>query len=50
MSDGVLFVERSDELWQMARLRTWRSEAEGKPSVKSAQSRLLQTRNRVTYP
>ena len=34
--DGVLFVERSDELWQLARLSTRRYGAEGKPSLNRA--------------
>ena len=34
--DVVLFVERSGELFYMARLSTIRYEAEGKPSVNSA--------------
>ncbi len=35
--DVVLFVERSGELFYMARLSTRQYEAEGKPSVKSAE-------------
>ena len=38
MLDGVLFVERSDELWLQARLSTRRYGAEGKPSLKWALS------------
>ena len=34
--DGVLFVERSDELWQLARLSTRMYGAEGKPSLNRA--------------
>ena len=34
--DVVLFVERSGELFYMARLSTIRYEVEGKPSVNSA--------------
>ena len=34
--DRVLFVERASELSYAARLRTERSEAEGKPSLKRA--------------
>ena len=34
--DVVLFVERSGELFYMARLSTVRYEVEGKPSVNSA--------------
>ncbi len=34
--DVVLFVERSGELFYMARLSTRRYEAEGKPSLKRA--------------
>ncbi len=41
MLDGVLFVERSDELWQLARLSTYRCGAEGKPSLNRALSQLL---------
>ena len=29
----VLFVERANELWYAARLRSWSFGAEGKPSV-----------------
>ena len=36
VSDHVLFVERANELWYAARLRSWSFGAEGKPSVKSA--------------
>ena len=46
----VLFVERSGELRSLARLRTMRSGAEGKPSLKRAESHAAQTRNRVIYP
>jgi hypothetical protein len=39
MLDGVLFVERSDELWQLARLSTFevrsRRETESEQGVKS---------------
>ena len=34
--DSVLFVERSGELWYVARLSTRRYGAEGKPSLKRA--------------
>ena len=36
VSDGVLFVERSGELYVVARLSTRRYEAEGKPSLNRA--------------
>ena len=36
MCNRVLFVERSGELLEVARLSTRRYEAEGKPSVNSA--------------
>ena len=48
--DVVLFVERSGEFMYAARLRYRSTEAEGKPSVKSALSCMHETRNRVTYP
>ncbi len=35
-SDLVLFVERANELWYAARLRSWSFGAEGKPSLKRA--------------
>ena len=38
MLDGVLFVERSDELWLQARLSARKHGAEGKPSLKWALS------------
>ena len=34
--DIVLFVERANELWYVARLRSWSFGAEGKPSLKRA--------------
>ena len=48
--DVVLFVERSGEFILVARLRTLKSGAVGKPSVNSAYSYWDKTRNRVTYP
>ncbi len=38
--DRVLFVERSGELCNLARLRTRRSEAEAKASLKRASSQI----------
>ena len=38
MCDRVLFVERSGELLEVARLSTRRYKAEGKPSLKRAYS------------
>ena len=35
-SDLVLFVERANELWYAARLRSWSFGAEGKPSLNRA--------------
>ena len=35
-SDHVLFVERANELWYVARLRCWSTEAEEKSSLKRA--------------
>ena len=49
-SDLVLFVERANELWYVARLRSLSFEAVGKPSLNRAFSYVLYTRNRVTYP
>ena len=43
MCDRVLFVERSGELFVVARLISTRREAEGKPSLKRA---LIVTANR----
>ena len=40
-SDLVLFVERANELWYVARLRCWSIEAEGKPSLNRATSYML---------
>ena len=35
-SDLVLFVERANELWYVARLRSWSFGAVGKPSLNRA--------------
>ena len=35
-SDHVLFVERANELWYVARLRCWSTEAEAKASLNRA--------------
>ena len=43
MFNRVLFVERSGELRWLARLRTIRSGAEGKPSLNRAESQSEQT-------
>ena len=40
-SDLVLFVERANELWYVARLRSWSFGAEGKPSLNRAISYML---------
>ena len=39
-SDLVLFVERANELWYAARLRSWSFGAEGKPSLNRARESL----------
>ena len=41
ISDHVLFVERANELWYVARLRSWSFGAEGKPSLNRAISYML---------
>ena len=40
-SDLILFVERANELWYVARLRCWSTEAAGKPSLNRADSYML---------
>ena len=40
-SDHVLFVERANELWYVARLRSWSFGAVGKPSLNRASSYML---------
>ena len=56
MYDRVLFVERSGELRELARLRTQSPEPKGnqvligRATVRWACSQSAQTRNRVIYP
>ena len=56
MPDRVLFVERSGELWVLARLRAESPEPEGnrvltgRETIQWIESQYTQTRNRVTYP
>ena len=40
-SDLVLFVERANELWYVARLRCWSTGAEAKASLNRADSYML---------
>ena len=41
ISDHVLFVERANELWYVARLSCWSTEAEAKASLNRASSYML---------
>ena len=50
MCDGVLFVERSGELWHVVRLSTSGTEPKRKRVWKARSNRLSYTRNRVIYP
>ena len=50
MCDGVLFVERSGELWHVVRLSTSGTEPKRKRVWKARFNRLSYTRNRVIYP
>ena len=49
-SDGVLFVERANELWCAARLSASGAKPQGNRVLRGRVSCMLQTRNRVTYP
>ena len=50
MGDRVLFVERSGEYMEQARLRSSGPQPKGNQVLRGRISQYVQARNRVTYP